>query len=463
MGEQILVVDDDKAMLDVIVEMCLVDGHEVKGVASGKEAIQDLQETAYDILLTDIRLPDLSGIDVLRGAMEIYPDMIVIMITGHGTIEDAVATMKLGAYDYILKPINMVELSTILKKAVERRDLKRENQLLSQQLKKKYRFDNIVGNSEKMIEIFKVVEKVAQSTATVLICGESGTGKELIARAIHYNSPRKDKPLVSVNCGAIPENLLEDELFGHVKGAFTDAVQSRPGRFEQAHRGTLFLDEIGNMSPALQIKLLRVLQERQFERVGSPQSVQVDVRIIAATSADLDLMVAEATFRKDLFYRLNVIRINLPPLRDRKSDIPLLAHHCLEKICKEEGKKPRIISQSVMKVLLAYDWAGNVRELENILERAVALMGDRDQVLPTDLPPELHNPINIGTFTDIDVPDEGICFNTVVSSLEKELILRALKKTSGNKKLAAQLLNLKRTTLLEKLKRLQPVQGSEDT
>jgi DNA-binding NtrC family response regulator len=377
------------------------------------------------------------------------------MMTGYGTIESAVEAIKTGAYDYILKPIRLVELRALLFNALEKKSLRLENQRLSLQLKNKYRFENIIGTDEKMIKVFKLVEQVSPASSTVLITGESGTGKELVARAIHYNSPRKDKPLISVNCGALLDTLLEDELFGHVKGAFTSALASRPGRFDLANQGTLFLDEIGNMSQSLQIKLLRVLQEKKFERLGGSGTVQVDVRIITATSSNLKKMVEEGKFRKDLFYRLNVFNIELPSLVERKGDLPLLCRHILENVCRKEEKSPKIVSQAAMKLLLNYSWPGNVRQLENVLERAVILIGDREQILPEDLPPEIVEAGAERLFPEIMIPDEGVSLNSIVSNLERELILKTLKKTGGNKKLAAELLHVKRTTLLEKLKRLQ--------
>jgi DNA-binding NtrC family response regulator len=366
-----------------------------------------------------------------------------------------VATLKLGAFDYISKPFKPIELSMIVKKAIEQKKLKAENKHLREQLEDKYRFDNIVGNSHKMQDIYSIVRKVARSNSTVVIYGDSGTGKELIAKAIHYNSDRKNNPLICVNCGAIPEHLLEDELFGHVKGAFTDAIRSKPGRFELAHNGTLFLDEIGNMSPSLQVKLLRVLQEREFERVGGTKTMKVDVRIIAATSADLEKSVREKKFREDLYYRLNVIPIHLPPLRERRDDIPLLVKHFMSKVCNNQNNRQISISQQAMRLLMNFHWSGNVRQLENVIERAVTLVGDRDQVHPSDLPPEIQDTIDNPLCTDIHIPDEGINYRTVIQDMEVSLILKTLKKTNWNKKQAAKLLNLKRTTLVEKIKKLK--------
>jgi DNA-binding NtrC family response regulator len=459
MNEHILVVDDDDRVRDVIVEFLRREGMVVDSFKNPLEALRSVQKTAYDIILTDVRMPEMDGHGLLKRIMELYPDCIVIMMTGYGTIENAVEAMKAGAYDYILKPIRLVELRALLRNAVEKKNLRLENLQLSSQLKKKYRFDNIVGTDEKMIAVFKLVEKVASTTSTVLVTGESGTGKELIARAIHYNSPRKDKAMISVNCGALSETLLEDELFGHVRGAFTSALSARPGRFELANFGTLFLDEIGNMSQNLQIKLLRVLQEKKFERLGGTNTIQVDVRIIAATSSDLKKMVEDGDFRKDLFYRLNVINIELPPLRKRKGDIPLLLHHIIENLCRKNGQPPKAIAQDVMKYLQNYHWPGNVRQLENVLERAVILLGERAEILPDDLPPEILDAVPDQLFAEIEVPDEGLSLNAVVANLERELIAKTLQRTGGNKKQAAELLRLKRTTLLEKLRRLNMQSG----
>jgi len=366
--------------------------------------------------------------------------------------------MKNGAYDYITKPFQMMEMSLQIKQALERRRLKEENAYLRTQLKEKYRFENIIGNSKAMQEIYALVETIAATNSTVLITGETGTGKELIAKAIHYNSPRKDQKIVSINCGALPENLLESELFGHVKGAFTGAHQTRIGRFEQAHKGTVFLDEIGNMSPSLQVKLLRVLQEREFERVGGTEVIKVDVRIIAATGANLEEMVEQSQFRSDLFYRLNVIPIQMPPMRERREDIPLLVRHFVEKYCRNSNLDLKTLSQEAMKLLMNYNWPGNVRQLENAVERAVALVGPRLILLPADLPSEVQKSNRNLFLSEIYIPDEGVNFNTEVSNIERELILQSLKKSGGNKKQAARLLNLKRTTLIEKLKRLNMVE-----
>ena len=452
--EQILVVDDEEDLRSAIVEILTLDGFEVDGVGSAEEAVEKLSQTAYDVLITDHNLPGKVGVELLEETLVRFPETIGIVITGFGTIETAVQAIKKGAYDYLTKPFKLVELPIMVRKGLKERGLRFENQYLRSQLKEKYGFDNIVGSGRAMSRIFELVDTVACLNSTVLIQGETGTGKELIAKAVHFNSPRKDQKMVSINCGAIPENLLESELFGHVKGAFTGAVQTRVGRFEQASGGTIFLDEIGNMPMTLQVKLLRVLQEREFERVGGNSTIKIDVRIIAATSSNLEQMVKEGTFREDLYYRLNVIPINLPPLRERREDIPLLVQRFVRQFCDLHKLELKTLSPQVMKALMSYEWPGNVRQLENISERMVALTGIRTAIMPTDLPPEIQNREALNYVPLIDIPEEGINFQNVVTDMERELILQSLRRTNGNKKLAAKLLNLKRTTLIEKIKRI---------
>lgn len=452
--ETVLVVDDEVELRSAIESYLTQEGYEVRAASSGEEALDLLKTLPFDMMITDMKLPGIDGTRVLQEALTLYPELIGIIITGYGTIESAVQAMKKGAYDYIAKPFQLVEISLVVKQALERRRLKEENAYLKTQLKEKYRFESIVGNSKPMQDVFQLVETISATNSTVLITGETGTGKELIAKAIHFNSQRRDQKIVSINCGAIPENLLESELFGHVKGAFTGAHQTRIGRFEQAHKGTIFLDEIGNMSQTLQVKLLRVLQEREFERVGGTETVKVDVRIIAATSANLKDMADRNEFRSDVYYRLNVIPIQLPSLKDRREDIPLLAKHFIKKYCQNSNLELKTVSQEAMKMLMNYSWPGNIRQLENAIERAVALVGLRNIILPSDLPHEVQKTNSNLFISEIYIPDEGVNFNTEVSCLERELILQSLKKSGGNKKQAAKLLNLKRTTLIEKLKRL---------
>ena len=452
--EQILVVDDEEDLRKAIVDILTLDGFDVDQAGSAEEAAEKLSLTAYDVLITDHNLPGKTGVELLEDSLVRYPEIIGIVITGYGTIETAVSAIKKGAYNYLTKPFKLVELPIMVRKGLKERHLRFENQYLRKQLDERYGFNNIIGTGRAMKRIFELVETIAGLTSTVLIQGETGTGKELIAKAIHFNSPRKDQKMVSINCGAIPENLLESELFGHVKGAFTGAVQTRIGRFEQANGGTIFLDEIGNMPVALQVKLLRVLQEREFERVGGNSTVKVDVRIVAATSSNLEQMVKDGTFREDLYYRLNVIPIDLPPLSERREDIPLLVQRFIEHFCETHKLDLKTISPQVLKALMAYDWPGNVRQLENIVERMVALTANRPALLPADLPAEIQNRDSLNFVPLIEIPEGGINFQDVVTDMERELILQSLRKTNGNKKLAAKLLNLKRTTLIEKIKRI---------
>jgi DNA-binding NtrC family response regulator len=452
--EQILVVDDDADLRQAIVEILTVDGFEVHGVGTAEEAQAMLSQTAYDVLVTDNNLPGQQGIELLEDSLVRYPQIVAVVMTGFGTIETAVQAIKRGAYDYLSKPFKLVELSIMVRKGLKERTLRFENQYLRSQLSSKYAFNNIIGTGPSMGRIFELIDSVAALNSTVLIQGETGTGKELIAKAIHFNSPRKDQKMVSINCGAIPENLLESELFGHVKGAFTGAVQNRVGRFEQAANGTIFLDEIGNMPQALQVKLLRILQEREFERVGGNDTIKVDVRIIAATSSNLEEMVADGLFREDLYYRLNVIPVHLPPLRERREDIPLLIQRFTCRLCETHKLSMKTVSPQVMKTMMAYEWPGNVRQLENIVERMVALTGNRTVILPTDLPTEIQNRDTLAAVPTIEFPEGGINFTNIVTDMERELILQGLQKANGNKKLAAKLLNLKRTTLIEKIKRI---------
>jgi len=448
------VVDDEEDLRKAIVDILTLDGFDVDQAGSAEEAAEKLSQTAYDVLITDHNLPGKTGVELLEDSLVRYPEIIGIVITGYGTIETAVNAIKKGAYNYLTKPFKLVELPIMVRKGLKERHLRFENQYLRKQLDEKYGFHNIIGTGRGMKRIFELVNTIAGLSSTVLIQGETGTGKELIAKAIHFNSPRKDQKLVSINCGAIPENLLESELFGHVKGAFTGAVQTRIGRFEQANGGTIFLDEIGNMPVSLQVKLLRVLQEREFERVGGNSTVKVDVRIVAATSSNLEQMVKEGTFREDLYYRLNVIPINLPPLKERREDVPLLVQRFIEHFCETHKLELKTVSTQVMKALMAYDWPGNVRQLENIVERMVALTANRPAILPADLPGEIQNRVSLNFVPLIEIPEEGINFQNVVTDMERELILQSLRKTNGNKKLAAKLLNLKRTTLIEKIKRI---------
>jgi DNA-binding NtrC family response regulator len=459
--KHLLIVDDEGALRSAIAERLADHGFAVEQAGSGEEALQRLADFAFDILITDLRLPGIGGREVLDAALERYPDIIAIVITGYGTVKDAVEAIKQGAADFITKPFQFDALLHVLRSAVEQRRLKSENAYLRSQLEDRYRIDGLVGKSTIMRDLFQLLETVAATSSTVLITGETGTGKELAARAIHHNSPRRANRFVALNCSAIPETLLEAELFGHARGAFTGAVGTRQGRVEQAHKGTLFLDEVGTMSPALQAKLLRVLQEREFERVGDSHTIKIDVRVIAATHSDLSRMVADGTFREDLFYRLNVLPVQLPPLRDRRDDIPLLVQHFLQRLAPESGRGTMTVSQEAMRRLMAYRWPGNVRQLENTVERALAFSQGRSHIDVQDLAPEIQNHTGVVEGADTWLPEDGLDFERYIEGIELSLIKRSLERTQGNKRQAARLLNLKRTTLIEKLKRLEPHQAIE--
>ena len=449
----LLFVDDESALRGLMAERLSERGFDVVESDTGEKAIEYLDQFAFDILITDLRLPGVDGTRVIEAAKQRYPGIVAIVITGYGTVRDAVEAMKRGASDYVTKPFQFDELLHVLDKALEQRRLASENAYLRSQLEQRYQFGGILGRSRPMQELFHLLETVASANSTILITGETGTGKEVVARAIHHNSPRKAHRFVALNCSAIPEALLEAELFGHVRGAFTGAVGARQGRFEQAHKGTLFLDEVGTMSTALQMKLLRALQEREFERVGDSQTIKVDVRVIGATNSNLANMVAEGSFREDLFYRLNVIPIHLPPLRERRDDIPILARHFLDKYSPALQMQ---ISQGAMRVLMAFSWPGNVRQLENAIERAVTLSSGRKEIDLPDLPPEIQAVPEATTAPFVEFPDEGLDMPAYLSSIEKDLIKRSLQRTGGNRNKAAELLRIKRTTLVEKLKRLGP-------
>lgn len=453
-NKNILVVEDDNATRDTMIDLLSEAGYEVQSARNGEEAIAMAREYSFDMVITDLKMPKGDGIQVLEQIKKIDNRTIVIICTGYGTVDTAVKAMKLGAYEYITKPIKIEEIKLVVQRALDYQRLKTENVLLQKQLKAKYKFKNLIGDSEVMQQSFQFIEKIAATNSTVMICGESGTGKELVARAIHYNSDRRNEPMVPVNCGAIPEDLLESELFGYEKGAFTGALKTRIGRFELANCGTIFLDEIGDMSPALQVKILRVLQEHEFERLGGVKSIKVDIRVIAATHRDLEKAVKQGTFREDLYYRLNVIPFILPPLRERGSDIPLLTNHFIGKFNIEKKQNINGISPEALKCLTRYHWPGNVRELENLIERLVILKGN-GVIEQEDLPEKLLGAEWSGAVPSIDIPDSGISFNTAVSEFERELILRALKKTNWIKNRAAKLLQLKRTTLVEKIKKIQ--------
>ncbi|MBI4632588.1 MAG: sigma-54-dependent Fis family transcriptional regulator [Deltaproteobacteria bacterium] len=456
---RILIADDDDLSRNNLAELLVATGYEVTAVADGQQAMDALVEDKYDLVVTDLRMPRVDGLELLKFLKEVSPEVVVIMITGYGTVDSAVNAMKLGAFDYITKPLKDDLVKLTVTRALSYAKLKEENIILRDSLKEKYGFGTMIGYSDCIRRVFETIEKVSSTDSTVIIYGESGTGKELVARAIHFNSNRKNFPLVPVNCGAIPEDLLESELFGHEKGAFTGAIRNRVGRFELAQGGTIFLDEIGDMSPALQVKVLRVIQEKQFERIGGVKTINADVRIITATNQNLEKAVQEKRFREDLFYRINVIPVHLPPLRERGADIPIMANHFLQKFNKLKNKNVTMIKPEAMDYFMRYPWPGNVRELENLIEMLVVMKEDGD-IGVDDIPTKILNCGSGGYVSaDIEMPAEGICFNDMVCQFEKELLLKALKKSGGIKNRAAKYLNLNRTTLVEKLKRFNMIEG----
>ncbi|MGA2223722.1 MAG: sigma-54 dependent transcriptional regulator [Syntrophobacteraceae bacterium] len=450
---RILVADDEPLTLELIVERLQAEGYEVEVVSGGHDAIEASKRSSFKVVLTDLSMPDMSGMQVLEHFVKNSPETLVIVLTGFGTIETAVEAMRRGAYDYLSKPANLDEIVLTLKRAIEHKDLKEENVALRSQIMEQHRIERLIGQSAPMHHLYRIVKRVAKTDSTVLITGESGTGKELIANAIHYQSTRRDMPFVPINCGAIPEELLESELFGHEKGAFTGAFKERRGRFELANKGTIFLDEIGEMSPKLQVKLLRFIQEMKFQRVGGSRTVEVDVRILAATNKDLERAVAESEFREDLFYRLNVIPIHVPPLREREGDIAILIQHFLKQHCLKKTIPQKQMSAAAIESLVQYDWPGNVRELQNVIERLVILT-DTDEIQLYDLPKRMQavQPIE-ARHTDLGA--DGINLKETLDDLENRLILDALQRAGGVKNKAAKLLGLNRTTLIEKMKKKQ--------
>jgi DNA-binding NtrC family response regulator len=450
----VLVVEDDIDLRRTVSESLEAEGFAAAQSPDAQDAIERLKAFAYDGIVIDLHLPDASGMDVLDEAVSRYPEIRAVVITGFGGVSEAVTAMKRGAVDFLIKPFQLTQLARVLQAAVDQRRLREENAELRAQLRDRFRFDNIIGRDSTMQQLFSTLELVAPMNSTVLIQGETGTGKELIARTIHHHSSRADQKFVAFNSAAIPEALAEAELFGHVKGAFTGAISSRVGRFELAHRGTLFIDEVSSMSLPLQSKLLRALQEREVERVGESKPMKVDIRIVAATNTDLRQLVKEGGFREDLYYRLNVIPVRLPPLRARREDIPLLTHHFIKKSCQDNGVAVKPIMQEAVRVLMAYDWPGNIRQFENAMEHAVAMSLTASEIGPDALPEEVRTKSGPAVVPTVAIPDEGINFTSVVSQLERELILRCLEKTGGNKRQAARLLNLSRTTFIDKLQRL---------
>lgn len=445
-GAMVLIVDDEDIMRESLTAWLQEEGFQVEAMATGAEAVEALRQKVYDAVLLDLRLPDMDGIEILKLSKKYQPNTPVLIITAYGSVDTAIKAMKQGATDYITKPFNPEELSLTLRHVMEDLRVRRENIYLKLKLEKRYDRHGIVSKSHKMERIFDLISTIADTRSTVLIQGESGTGKELIARAIHYSSNRAHHPFVSVSCAALVESLLESELFGHEKGAFTDAKFLKRGKFELADGGSLFLDEIGEISPKLQLSLLRVLQEREFHRVGGEQPIKVDVRIIAATNRDLEKAVKDGSFREDLYYRLNVISIHVPPLRERKEDIPLLVDHFIDKFNMESGKKVEGISEEALQALMEYDWPGNVRELENVIERAV-IINKGGIILPGDLPPSLLKRQSHLTPVSSNQPQ------MTLQEVEKAYILNTLEENDWNIQRSAKVLGIDRSTLYAKIKR----------
>jgi DNA-binding NtrC family response regulator len=470
MSAKILIVDDEQIIIQSCLRILANKGYEIEGVQDGFEALRKIDENGYDIVILDIMMPKIDGVEVLRRIKEGHPDIDVIMITGLSEIETAVKSMKLGAFDYLPKPFDPDEITLVVQRALERRQLVQENLDLKAEVGAKYRFENIIGSSPQMQSVFRLIAKCAPTNSTVLVTGESGTGKELVARAIHYNSLRKDKPFVAVDCNAFSETLLESELFGHVKGAFTGAVANKKGMLEVADSGTLFLDEIGNISLSIQAKLLRVIQEREFRAVGDTKVQTANFRLITATNKDLQAMVAAGTFREDLLYRINIFPIRVPPLRERRDDIPALAFHLLNVVNKDLGKKVAEISEDAMSVLMNHDWPGNVRELENVIQRAV--------ILATDNVIRRAHLVNIGGLSPaaaISVPRTGEELKQVkkstreksVETIERLFVLEALKRNDWNATRSAEETGMQRANFQALMKkyniRIRDMDGEADT
>ena len=440
---RILVVDDERSMRELLAIVLRREGYEVLLAESGRAAIETLEREPVDLLISDIKMPDVSGVDVLRAAKRIDQDILGIMITAFASTDTAVEAMRLGACDYLSKPFDIDLLKMKVREKIDNRQLRQENVLLKRTLGLSHQFSNIVGRSEGMLAVFKLIETIARTNSTILLTVESGTGKGLVAQAIHFNSLRRDRPMVSLNCGALPETLLESELFGHMRGSFTGADSNKKGLLEVAERGTIFLDEIGEMSALMQVKFLRVLQERRFRRVGGLDELQADIRVVAATNQDLTRLVSEGRFREDLFYRINVIPIALPPLRERREDIPLLADHFLAKYTEQMGKPVTGISQDAMQLLLRYDWPGNIRELENVLERAVALEAT-PAILVDSLPLAIQGEaVRTAGAPGIDyLPDSGFDLEAHVKGIERGFIAQALQRAGGVQVRAAEMVGM---------------------
>jgi two-component system response regulator AtoC len=450
-GNRVLVIDDEKNMCHMLQIMLNKAGYVAETAPDGAQGLEKMSKAEFDFVLCDLRMPKMDGMAFLKTAHEKYPEKTFIMMSAFGNMDDALEAMKIGAYDYISKPFKTDEVLLTLKKAEERERLKAENIKLQKkisQIEQRYSFGNIVARSEAMRHVFDLVRKVADHKTTVLITGESGTGKDLIARAVHHNGARASAPMVSINCGGIPENLLESELFGYKRGAFTDAVKDKPGRFEEANTGTMFLDEIGELPLPLQVKLLRVLQEEEITPLGGVGSKKIDVRVIAATSKDLRKEIEQGRFREDLFYRINVMTIHLPPLRERRGDIPLLVGYFIDMFNKKLQKDLEGLSSEAMPILMGYSWPGNIRELENVIERAVLLAKGR-WVSPEDLPTQITSDY---AFTPALLPEDSLSIRKASNRLERDLIQKALELTGGNRTQAAKILEISRPKLLAKIK-----------
>ncbi len=446
--------DDEESIRDLLSDFLKGQGFEVSTAKDGESALSLLKEEKFDLFLLDLMMPGMSGIDVLKETSSAKITIPSIVITAYASVQTAVEAMKLGAFDYINKPFVLDDVHIAIKRALDVSRLQEENSRLKKELKKKFGYHKIIGNSREIQGVINFIEKIADTDSTVLITGESGTGKELVAKTIHYNSSRSKKPFVPLNCAAIPKDILESELFGHEKGAFTGAISSRLGRFELANNGTLFLDEIGELAPSLQVKLLRVLQEKEFEKVGGIKTIKVDVRILAATNRDLEKAVKEGLFREDLYYRLNVIPLHLPPLRKMREDVPLLVDHFIADIAKRKKRTAPVISDEAMSCFMNYRWPGNVRELENLAERLIILK-EGDDVRPDDLPDRLResHPVEASSVKSQRLSSDGVDLNLMLDEIENNMILQALEISKGVKSKAANLLGLNRTTLIEKMKK----------
>jgi len=448
---RVLVVDDERSMRELLAIMLRQAGHDVTVADGGEAAIKALKSDTFDLVITDLRMREVNGLAVLRAAKEQSPQTVVLVITAFASTETAVEAMKLGAYDYLTKPFKVDEIKLTIANALERKRLQDENQALKRQLRRERGFENFLGKSPQMLDIFETIRKAADSVSTVLITGESGTGKELVARAIHEESPRRNGPFVSINCGAVPETLMESELFGHVKGAFTGAVANTVGLFSAAAGGTLFLDEVTEVPSSVQVKLLRAIQEREIRRVGDTRDIKVDVRLIAASNREVAKAVADGVLREDLFYRLNVIPIHLPPLRERREDIPLLVAHFVRRLSAELGRPVRSVTPEALAILETYRWPGNVRELENVIERALVL-GSGDRLDAPGLPPDLRRPRDVQDVA-VEIPEDGLDLEATLSQIEHRYIQTALARTGGVQTRAAELLRVSLRQIRYKLQK----------